>query len=33
MKGCIYEDLVKVVDFALGSKFTSITFRGSEADA
>lgn len=33
MKGCIYEDIVKVVDIALGAKFTSITFRGIESDA
>ncbi|MFG0315630.1 MAG: ExbD/TolR family protein [Planctomycetota bacterium JB042] len=33
MKGCIYEDIVKVVDVALAAKFTSITFRGIEADA
>ena len=33
MKGCIYEDIVKVVDVALGAKFTSITFRGIEMDA
>lgn len=33
MNGCIYEDIVKVVDVALAAKFTSITFRGIEADA
>ena len=33
MKGCIYEDIVKVVDIALDARFTSITFRGIEMDA
>ncbi len=33
MNGCIYEDIVKVVDIALDAKFRSITFRGIEADA
>ena len=33
MKGCYYEDIVKVVDVALEAGFTSITFRGIELDA
>lgn len=33
MKGVIYEDVVKVVDVAIGADFTSITFRGIELDA
>ncbi len=33
MAGCIYEDIVHVVDVALDAKFTSITFRGIELDA
>ena len=33
MKGAIYEDVVKVVDVAIGAGFTSITFRGIEMDA
>lgn len=33
MPGCIYEDIVRVVDIALGAGFTSITFRGVEKDA
>ncbi|MBI4879623.1 MAG: biopolymer transporter ExbD [Planctomycetes bacterium] len=33
MAGCIYEDIVHVVDIALDAKFTSITFRGIDLDA
>ncbi|MFG0315631.1 MAG: ExbD/TolR family protein [Planctomycetota bacterium JB042] len=31
--GCIYEDVVKVVDVALGARFEAITFRGIPNDA
>ncbi|MCC7171432.1 MAG: biopolymer transporter ExbD [Planctomycetes bacterium] len=33
MAGVLYEDVVQVVDIALGAKFTSLTFRGIELDA
>lgn len=33
MKGALYDDVIKVVDVAIGTGFTSITFRGIEMDA
>ena len=33
MPGVLYEDVVRVVDIALGSKFTNLTFKGVPIDA